>query len=433
MAILYPRLGKQIASLLLACSLGFSVRLHAQIATEVLPDSPGSAQISKAPIGPAQGEPAAAKQDFEKAMNVFEHDWIARFGRAFEYDFQRVEQPSILITGSGTITPNPEHYLNEHTLKFQFLELFPSAASLATDFKSACDFLKDRSEEEKKAGGASECGNEKRVMRIATAGGWWARALSGITVATDLSERPVLQQGVVVTNSSFSNHYQVSGAFDYDPSQLFLGSSNWKNLPEKDRPCESEEAASTAGNAPRAAAGRQPSASRRADCIRWLAAPRLLAPKLVAGHYPSSPPNKGIEVLAAFVPTFSFKRVSQFDFIKSGGILVPTSYLETAQNQFTFRWDLKRAIPNSASRNDAVVASKKNPSSKLCVVVSGGAKSYINVSPEFKPEKCAAFARNGGADEYALGCVTDDGISIGTVYPRDQSPMPEKDACWKEE
>ena len=66
----------------------------------------------------------AEDKPFSYYQNAFENSFMARFGRAFEYDLQRVEQPRAVVTGTNVVVRNPEPYLNEHTLKFQFSELF---------------------------------------------------------------------------------------------------------------------------------------------------------------------------------------------------------------------------------------------------------------------------------------------------------------------
>ena len=397
----------------LACltwSAWSSVVVTAQSPSQGLPGSPkiaANSQVAKgstATQNPGQDSAPDAKKStlsFDDAWSLFEHDFAGRFGRSFEYDFQRVEQPQVLQIGSGTIIPNPEHYLNEHTLKFQLSELFPSETALLSAFNSACTLLKDEN-----SPGADKCtSDDVWANRIAGGGGWWARALSGLSLSVDLSERPDLQQGVVVVPGSFAQHYQVSGSFDFDPAQLFLGGANWKawnSIRKKDPGAKDDPSP---------------------DMVRQNAAPRLLSKDW------GSAPKKGIAVLAAFVPTVSYKRVSQFDFIKSGGVLVPTSYLDSAQNQYSFHWDLKRSIPSSASRS-AAVPDSQSQSSRLCVLIYGNVRSFISVSSQAKSEDCHTSARANEADSYALGCVTKNVVSSGQKYSRDETATPEKSSCW---
>jgi hypothetical protein len=323
------------------------------------------------------------------------------------------------VTGSGAVVSNPERYLNEHTLKFTFNELFPSPESLAPAVKNVCALNK------------ALCGSNPDLpaylRNIADGHGWWARALSGVAVSIDLGERQALQQGVIVAENSFTNHYQVSGGVDFDPVNLFIGGANWKAVltavPDQ----------KLCGGPP------------FRNCIDSLSRPRFFAPKFSAANLVTKP-NRGIVVLAAVVPVVSFKRVSQFDFIKSGGVLVSTPYLENAQNQFTLKWDLKRAIPSSASLPDASVLTPEPPatSARLCIVVSSeGIRSFIPVSQKFPVESCSEFAKQS-KQRFALGCVGEQGITQGDPIPADDKEaldvllnalkaekVPEKVSCWK--
>jgi hypothetical protein len=368
-------------------------------------------------------------EKFKTALNLFQHDWWGRFGRAFEYDFLRIEQPTAFVTATGTTVSNPEHYLNEHTLKFQFSELFPSSSALADAVKNACSLLNSSS---------GKCPPDNRRFRwIASGGGAWRRAASGFTVNVDLSERPALQQGIVAANTSFTDHYQVTGGFDFDPTQLFLGGTNWSKAHDTmssktvDNPEQNElyDSCNKENKADIAA---------REKCIHDLSSPRLFSGKegnLILGH------RKPMLVIAAVVPTVSFKRVSQFDFVKNGGILVPASFLERAQNQFVFKWDLKKAISPSASRTALMPGpnAKQQPEQaqqqqqgegKLCVIISGSVRSYIGVSPHFPATSCGDFAASTGS-RYLLGCVTDSGISVEADRPSSALPDIDTESCWR--
>ena len=142
--------------------------------------------------------------------------------------------------------------------------------------------------------------------------------------------------------------------------------------------------------------------------------------------------------LAAVVPTVSFKRVSQFDFAKTAGI-VP----ENALNQFVLKWDLKRAIPSAASRAALMPSQNAKDSTgqaqaqqpeggRLCVIVSGNVRCYINVPSTFPALSCAAFATSTGA-RYQLGCVTDKGISLGDERPLRGVAYSSRESCWQTE
>ncbi len=347
---------------------------------------------------------------FEKARELYERSWKARFSRAFEYDFQRVEQPAYLITGTGTLAPNPEHYLNEHTLKFQFSEVFPSASTLATAFKSACTLAKN----------AYDCTYQPeradRVRRIASSGGVWQRGLSGVTLTVNLSERTALQQGIVVANPSFANHYQVTGGVNFDPSQLFLNGTNWSKaaaaFSDAHAVCDDRKQDGKDSDRPR-------------NCVADVSRPRL-----AAGYAESH--RLATAFLAAVVPTISFKRVSQFDFVKNGGVLVPAPFLENAQTQLTFKWDLKKAIPSTSMMLDATVATAKPPSaSRVCIIVNKLGSTAFPVKDDFQASACAEFAKSLPA-KYRLACVRDKEITQGSDRDGAASveSLSDAETCW---
>lgn len=369
-------------------------------------------QVSKTDVAEqARTDEDAAKSasDFEDARTLYEGDLGRRIARGFEYDFQRVEQPTFFVTGTGALAPNPEHYLNEHTLKFQFSEVFPNTATLATVLKNTCSLFEN----------ASDCKEAKGIESLARAGGWWRRGLSGVTVTGDLSERAALQQGIVVTNPSFSNHYQLTGGIDFDPTQLFINGTTWTKAIDPFKKTE-------------------PFCRNTADkvaCIRNLSMTRLKA------DY-GSKHDTATSVLAAVVPTFSLKRVSQFDFVKNGGVLIPAPYLERAQTQLTLKWDLKKALPSTSAILDASAAKAKPEPvtanaiypTRLCVVVSGTVSSIISVAQDFPAKSCAQFAAEQRS-AYKLGCVGQKQITEGLPrHDEDPSAMldTEKEACWIE-
>ncbi len=426
--------------LILYCSS--TVKAQNPTASGTTGPSPSNEATSKG------ANPLQKERDFQDALNVFQHNFRGRFGRAFEYDLQRIEQPTVLFPSSGPAVPNPERYLNEHTLKFQFSELFPSSSTLADAVKNACHLLTEPNSTDEVADAKIERDSDTCVGThlplIVSGGGVWKRIAAGFTVNIDLSERSSLQQGVVLTsNTSFLNHYQVTGGFDFDPTQLFLGGTNWSSAFGAKKSAGAEvydrcrpEPRKNHDESKDAKDAQDDIVARRAGCIDDLSSPRLLSKDQDNPEYCTiGRHHKPMLLLAAVVPTVSFKRMSQFDFAKNGGILVPAQYLEAAQNQVTFKWDLKKAIPSAASRT-ALMPKEKGQSSnsrnstgggKLCVIISGNVRSYINVSPAFPAESCANFAASTGA-RYQLGCVTDRGISIQSDHP--SSAVADNESCW---
>jgi hypothetical protein len=242
-----------------------------------------------------------------------------------------------------------------------------------------------------------------------------------VTLTLDLSERTALQQGIVVTNPSFANHYQVTGGVDFDPSQLFLNGTSWSKaaaaFSDTHAVCDDRK---QDGN----------DSDRSRKCVADVSRARL-----TAGYAESH--RNATAFLAAVLPTISFKRVSQFDFVKNGGILIPAPFLENAQTQLTFKWDLKKAIPSTSMMLDATVATAKpssgNPStaSRLCIIVNKLGSTALPVKDDFQASACAEFAKSLPA-KYRLACVRDKEITQGSDRDGTASVESLSDAeiCW---
>lgn len=374
--------------------------------------------------------------DVQKAHDVYLGSVGRRIARGFEYDFQRVEQPAFVVTGSGSLVHNPEAYLNEHTLKFVFSEVFPNTATLAGAWKNACGLVGEAAECQELKGEKSNLPGFD-FKSIVTAGGWWHRAAAGLTMNVDLSERAALQQGVLVVNPSFSNHYQVTGGVDFDPSALFLNGSNWSKALDPFK-----RSAPLCAQKVRAAIqkGEDPYQAK-IGCVRDLSLARLRGES-------DRDRDRATSLLAAVIPAISYKRVSQFDFVKNGGILIPAPYLANAQNQLTLKWDLKKAFPGPTNMLDAAATQEKKDQSgnvdlhspagagnRLCVIVSGGVSSVIAVSQEFPAGSCKQFAAAQSNAEFRLACVEGKQITQGALHrPGDPSVTPDaqNEACWIE-
>jgi hypothetical protein len=59
-------------------------------------------------------------------------------------------------------------------------------------------------------------------------GSMWKRALSGLWVTAALSERPAVQQGIILPEPSFTGHYGITGQIDFSPANLFITGANWR-------------------------------------------------------------------------------------------------------------------------------------------------------------------------------------------------------------
>jgi hypothetical protein len=387
-------------------------------------------------------------------LKLLQPDGLERFGRGFQYTFQRSEQPRSVVVGSGSTTEiiqNPEHYLNQHSLTFQFSELFPSSSDFATMvtrvYKDKLAAAEDKEEfAKKKVLLKMGCG-EYIMTCLAAGSSTWKRALSGVKVTGSLSELQGVQLGVLVPEGAFSNHYQRTGEIDFDPTQIFITGTNWKTAMDaltKIIPIDPDKLSES--NCFRPAGGNVDTDKRKSCLADFALGSRITGSK--------SRPYLD-RTLAALIPTFQFKRISVFDFVKSSGVLIPGPYPETALNNYTATWDLRRLIAVTKARTDADAAiyGYENPLSlngvnkpsntnkqpqiggdpKLCITYSGTAGSSVSVPSTFSADSCYRFAKKISASRYALACVSSNDVLIGTsidgaTAPNDKA-KPDPNPC----
>jgi len=349
----------------------------------------------------SSGDSAAVPVDASKASTTYTIDketlkscqptLPGRFARGFHYKYEIGEQQRSLAVGSS-IVQNPEHYLNQHSLRFDFAELFTSPSDLDDLVQK---IAQDRANSKTRVR-LGVCG-EQVLECLAGGGSMWKRAVSGLSITAALSERPALQQGIIQPEPSFTGHYGITGQIDFNPANLFITGANWKKATDsaQDISIGSEEIED------------------------------------IKARVGSAKPKIWGALFQTFVPTFQFKRTSQFDFVKYGGTLIQAPFPESALNSYTFTWDLRKAIAPTATRLAAAdakskIASYQDPmkekATKLCIAYSGSLSSSVNVPNKFEAASCQKFAKDVGADHYALACVSDNGVRIGTQYPKDSDP-----------
>ena len=134
------------------------------------------------------GPPIRDKLDFLRP------GWERRFARAFQYQYELAEQPGTVLADfligdetafpPETVTrpiPNPQRYLQKHTLTLKLVELIPDRLAL---FKRGSDYLK------KHPGAAAGeelseivCDDKPLITCLTRGGSWWQRAAtrSGLT------------------------------------------------------------------------------------------------------------------------------------------------------------------------------------------------------------------------------------------------------------
>ena len=337
-----------------------------------------------------------------------EPTWGERALRTFQYQYQATEQPRTVVIG-GVPKMNPEHYLQQHSFNFTFSELFPSSSDFAAMISSVYSHQPDNTHIGNKALlDTTICGENLEtpvVTCIARGARAWKRAIAGVKATFTVSERSAVQQNSVVPES-FGYHYGYGGEVDFDPTNLFITASNYL----------------TAINAVKGSGLTFPGSPKEA------LHPMLEGVEQTQTQTQTQTHTKRIRdsILAAVIPTFQFKRATQFDFIKnSGGYFVPATFPETGLNSYTLTWDARRLIAPMKVRSDAETMLKSPPPSvetlKYCVPLQNGTEIYLSVPDSFRPDACRNLASHMGAKQYRLACVAK--VESG-VAPNDFTMMP---------
>jgi hypothetical protein len=406
-----------------------------------------------------------------------------RIARAFQYQLGLVEQTGpIPGPTSGTFLQPPEHYLIQHSLMFDFSELFLKSSDFANILKAYYEGViapgKRLAPKNSEAVSLDQlCPKSSPLQCIADSGAWWKRALSGVTGTFSLSERQRVVGAIVLPEGPFPADYDRTGQITFDPAQLFINGSNWSaalsvlaemRVKVRDPNYRFNEHEQKYTRADRG--------SLYEDCFAYSATDSRteVTGRPTSKDHPELPlfdftkmkkcisafggsKRGGVGFLAAAVPKFTFKRASQFDFVKSSGVLIPTPFGEPAVNSYTFIWDLKRLIaPRSArlavldgmtqpskvakqeeadlsdkSKVTGAEAAARPQSSKVCVTMSHGQHSFLTVPSSFTNIGCRDFASNLDKEgQYGLGCVLSDHISLSsTVDVNLRSGLPPENAC----
>ncbi len=156
----------------------------------------------------------------------------ARVARAFQYQLSLAEQFGTISGANGTFLKAPEHYLVQHSLTFDFSQLFLTSSDFAKILKSYYEGV--IAPRKLQAPVHSEpvsltqvCPQGSSLQCIADSGAWWKRALSGVIGTFSLSERQRVVGGILVPEGSFPANYDRTGQITFDPAQLFINGSNW--------------------------------------------------------------------------------------------------------------------------------------------------------------------------------------------------------------
>lgn len=349
---------------------------------------------------------------------------LERFAFGLQYQYQYVEQPSsVLVTQpdkTQLLLPNPEHNLNQHSFTYDFGQVILTSAQLARVRKLNPDFC---SHGEK---GAAIC--------IARAGGGAKRFLSGLKVTGTIAEHPVAVQQVIVPGG-----YLFGGEVDFNPANLFTTGTDWKtittDITEKDNATFGAKLSRSCSTPMPDAKDKEAVARDQSNTIKC-AREGLLAFK---GPTRSS---KLEAILYSVAPTFQYKRLTPFDFLKYAGTLIPSSS-SGGLNSWSLTVDVRRLFASPTSRLDAIEAAKAirpkttapvNPT-KLCgLVFKGGWVSFVSVPPDTSKETCLETAQAIKAEQYQLGCSAGKDTVLGLPEPEDlpvpASALPSPDCRW---
>lgn len=220
------------------------------------------------------------------------------------------------------------------------------------------------------------------------------RFLSGIKITYTLAEHPVVVQGSIL-----SPGYLQGGQVDFSPTNLFTTGTDWNDGLRKFHGLTRKE--------------------------------------------------KVEAFFSVITPTFQYKRMTPFDFLKYAGTLIPSS-TNGGLNTWSIIVDARRLIASPTSRLDTIGSADtsppeagrgdptdpSDPSSKLCgLIFKGGSLSIISVPADTSKDSCLETAKAIHADKYELGCNGGKSIVLGApeqVEPPVPASLPTPNSCeWK--
>jgi len=370
----------------------------------------------------------------------------SRLLRSWQYQYQLQEQPAVLVATTGSTTetiPNPNKWLQEHSVILQLSEWFPRSTNLPALIQAAYD-VKVPNHDSAMQLGPDICGRHYTALEcLASEGSWWGRMFSGAKVTFSVAQRDEVQQGILVPTLTASDAWTWGGEVDFDPTSLFLTSNNWKTavsvLGDSTNSKTNRRMITVASPKDHPAPETKPAciyektSATMAACINEFTRPNLTS------RTSSNAPYKARwgDFAAVMIPTFQLKVSSQFDFIKQGGILTSSPLLQRSLKNMTFTWDLRRLIAPATDRlaigtlyeeaqklkDQNAAMNSSSAATKLCVLRSKSAASYVSVSDDSNMNACRGLAvALGGVDHYAVACASEQVVIIGTAMGVNQPP-----------
>jgi hypothetical protein len=363
--------------------------------------------FTTAPTPPRPGCPGSATVPcLDDKINSLWLPIPLRFARLFQYEYKLTETPGTVQVGTEFI-PNPQDNLHQHTITWKFAELFPDRLTV---FKRGSDYLKKNPEAAGTEGDRELarviCDDDPLITCMTKGGNWFKRAWMGTTISASLAQRSLVQQQILV-EPTFAKKYQFTYGFTFDPAKIFPSVSSYRAMLDE--------------------------VSRVDKGMALIGARDILKKEKPWQHRWS-----------VIFPKVDFKILTQFDFVKLGGVLVEAPFPERTLNTWTFTWDLTRLIPDTRNRidEDAIdetlaiiknsLGTEDKSWKKRCVIEIGGETRKIkDFHPAFSANSCRELAEILNAVKYQLSCVkADTPDDNGDMIPRKEAPaLPPLNLC----
>jgi hypothetical protein len=365
---------------------GFAT-LEKSVTVSMNEDNDFTLSIAPTPLKAVQNPCGGAVPCLKEKINSLWLPIPLRIARLLQYEYKRTETPGTVQVGIDFIQ-NPQDDLHQHNITLKFAELFPDRLTM---FKRGSDYLKKNPEAAGTAGdrelARAICDDDPLITCMTKGGNWFKRALMGSTISGSLGQRSLVQQQILV-EPTFEKKYQVGGGFTFDPAKLFPSVSNWRGM--LDEVQRIDKALALIG-------AKDVREGKRPWEHRW----------------------------SVIFPKVDFKILTQFDFVKVGGVLVEAPFPERALNTWTFSWDLTRLIPDTKNRidEDAIYETldvlkstlgKADGWKKRCVIQIAGEPTpriIKDLHPGFSADSCQELAQIMLAQTYQLSCVKEGSVN----------------------
>ena len=196
-----------------------------------------SAQVTATSMSNSSSTPSASNSTAESTdeissddLKTFQPSVKEKILRSWQYQFQLQEQPAFIVASSGGTTstlPNPNKWLQEHSITLTLSELFPKVTNLPDLVGAAYDMHHYNNPTNAKVQlGTDICQSQDKLKCLVrggnfTAGNFFERLFSGASVTFSESQRDEFQQGMIVPLST-SQGWAFGYVINFNPASLFL-------------------------------------------------------------------------------------------------------------------------------------------------------------------------------------------------------------------